>query len=454
MNKNKIFFIIIALLSCVTPMAAQRQYTLKQVIDSALHNNVAISNAHLDIEAARITRQEAHSKYFPSISASGLAFAANKGMAKLNINPSEVIPSELQASLAQSLPPEALAALGEPISMTLMKNGMAASVTAMQPVYAGGQIVNANKLARVGEDVSRLQLEMTTNEVEKTAEQYFWQLVTLQEKMRTVMAVEALLADLSKDATIAVQAGVALRNDLLQVQLRQNEMESQRIKLGNGIAVVKLLLAQYCGMSDTTFTLCYDVSAVQAPLALRRDHHDALAATPEYRLLGKQVEATGLQEKMARGQNLPSVAVGASLNCSRMMDNSNAFGMVFATVSVPISNWWWGGSQAVKRKKVEHQQAVDQMTDNAELLQIRMQNAWNGVEDAYQQYLLAQRSIEQAEENLRLHRDYYHAGTVKMSDLLEAQMLFQQSMDKRIEAYADYQNTILEYKHATGQLRD
>mgnify|MGYP002624827410 FL=1 len=125
--------------------------------------------------------------------------------------------------------------------------------------------------------------------------------------------------------------------------------------------------------------------------------------------------------------------------------------MVFATVSVPISNWWWGGPQAVRRKKVEHQQAVEQMTDNAELLQIRMQNAWNGVEEAYQQLQIAQRSIEQADENLRLHRDFYHAGTTTMSNLLEAQMLYQQSMDRRIDALADYQNKILEYKHSTGQ---
>ena len=57
---------------------------------------------------------------------------------------------------------------------------------------------------------------------------------------------------------------------------------------------------------------------------------------------------------------------------------------------------------------------------------------------------IAQRRIEQADENLRLHRDYYHAGTCKMSDLLEAQMLYQQSMDRRIDALADYQNKILE----------
>lgn len=154
---------------------------------------------------------------------------------------------------------------------------------------------------------------------------------------------------------------------------------------------------------------------------------------------------------MARGQLLPTVAVGAGLNYHNLLENNRAFGMVFATVSVPISDWWWGGSQQLKRKKIEHQQAVEQMADNAELLQIRMHNAWNNVEEAYQQLQLAQQSIEQAEENLRLHRDYYHAGTAKMSDLLEAQLLYQQSMDRRTDAYADYQNSILGYKQATAQ---
>jgi outer membrane protein TolC len=79
-----------------------------------------------------------------------------------------------------------------------------------------------------------------------------------------------------------------------------------------------------------------------------------------------------------------------------------------------------------------------------------MQNAWNNVEESYQQLLLAQRSIEQAEENLRLNRNYYNAGTSKMSDLLEAQMLFQQACDKRTDAFADYQNKLLEYRQSVG----
>lgn len=422
--------------------------SLEQILDSARNNNIAIRTARQDVEAASLQRREAFTKYFPSISGTGLWFNANKGMAEKTLYPSEMISPEMGAELAMIIPAEALAALQNPVSLSLMKHGTIAGISAMQPVFAGGQIVCGNKLAKVGEDVSRLQLQLSENDVEKTAQRYFWQIVSLQEKMKTITAVEAMLADIHKDVDVAVRAGVALRNDLLQVQLRQNEVESQRLKLQNGISIVRLLLAQYCGLSDTAFVLNHHADA-EISITLKQDHQQALLSTPEYQLLGKQVEATNLQRKMEIGKNLPTVAVGAGYNYHTLLDNDHSYAMLFATVSIPISDWW-GGSHAIKRKKIAYQQAQEQLTDKAQLLTIRMQNAWNNVVEARQQLMIAQHSIEQSEENLRLHRDFYRAGTCKMSDLLEAQLLFQQSRDKYTDAYADLQNKILEYEQSTG----
>ena len=444
---KKIFSLVLCSLCCCSAWA--QTYTLEQLRDSALHNNFAIRSAQYDIEAASQQRKEAFTNYFPNVSGTGLWFNANKAMAQTTLNPSEMVSPEMVAALAQMFPPEALASLVNPVSISMMKNGVIAGVQAVQPVFAGGQIVNGNKLARVGEDVSRLQMQLSENEVEKTAELYFWQLASMQEKMKTVEAAEALLNDIYKDVDAAVGAGVAMRNDLLQVQLRQNEIASQKLKIRNGLSLVRMLLSQYCGLRDTSFVITYQTAAIP-PLASKQDHQQALLGTAEYQLLGKQVEAADLQRKIAVGQNLPSVAVGAGLNYHNLLEKNRSFGMVFATVSVPISDWW-GGSHAIKRKKLEQQQAQEQLADNAELLKIRMQSAWNSVEESYQQLLLAQRSIEQAEENLRLNRDYYNAGMSKMSDLLEAQMLYQQSCDKRTDAFADYQNKLLEYRQATGQ---
>ena len=439
--------------------------TLEQLKDSALHNNIAIRSARYNIEAAQQQRKEAFTKYFPNVSGTGLWFNANKGMAQTTINPTEMMSPELGTTIAQMLPAEALAALANPISVSMMKNGTIGSLMAVQPIFAGGQIINGNKLAKVGEDVGRLQLQLSENEVEKTAEQYFWQLASLQEKMKTIQAADTLLAAIHKDVDIAVRAGVAMRNDLLQVQLRRNDIQSQRLKLQNGISIVRLLLAQYCGLRDTNFSIALEAppSAPEgATIDLSSDSKtieapsgavggaSTLFSLPEYQLLQKQVEATNLQKKLAIGQNLPSVAVGAGYNYHNLLDHDHSFGMIFATVSVPLSDWW-GGSHAIKRRKIEHQQAQEQLADNAELLKIRMQNARNGVEEAYQQLQLAQQSIEQAEENLRLYRNYYRAGTSKMSDLLEAQLLYQQSCDKHTDAVADYQNKLLEYRQAIGQ---
>ena len=439
-------FVFIAFSLCCNFLAAQT-YNLDQILDSARQNNIAVRAAQHNIEAAQQQRKEAFTKYFPNVSAKGAWFNATKDMAEMTVNPSEMLSPQVAADLAQVLPASALAALATPTSISMLKDGVLGTVTAVQPVFAGGQIVNGNRLAKVGEEVSRLQLQLSENEVEKKAEQYFWQLASLQEKMKTVQAAEELLGDIHKDVDVAVRAGVAMPNDMLQVQLRQNEVESQKLKLQNGLSVVRMLLAQYCGLRDTSFAINY---SVDEPMFNGQCSMGNVETLPEYQLLGKQVEAAKLQRKMTVGQNLPTVGVGVGYNYHNLFDKGRSFGMVFATVDVPISDWW-SGSHAVKRKQIAQQKAEEQLADNTELLKIRMQNAWNGVQESYQQLLLAQRSIEQAQENLRLNRNYYQAGTSKMSDLLQAQLLYQQAQDKRTDAFSDYQNKLLEYKHSVGQ---
>ena len=429
-----------------SPLSAQQIYTLEQLKDSSQHNNIAIRSARYDLDAARQQRKEAFTKYFPNVSGTGLWFNANKGMAQTTIDPSQMLNPELGAALGQLFPAEMMAALASPINISMMKNGTVGALTAVQPVFVGGQIINGNRLAKVGEDVSRLQLQLSEQEVEKIAEQYFWQMATLQEKRKTVEAMETLLNDIHKDVDVAVKAGVALHNDLLQVEMRQNDIASQMLKLDHALSIVRMLMSQYCGLRDTAFAISYQV---ETPETIQCSMF-SVQSLPEYQLLDKQVEATRLQKKLAVGQNLPTVAVGAGYNYHNLLDHDHSFGMVFATVSVPISDWW-GGSHAIKRREIAHQKAQEQQADNAELLKIRMQNAWNGVEESYQQLQITQRGIEQAEENLRLHRNFYQAGTCRMADLLEAQLLYQNACDKHLDAFAAYQNKLLEYRQSVGQ---
>lgn len=460
MKTKNIILAVMAIVSLQLKAQVEGPFTLEQLKEKALQQNIAIRSAQHNMETATQQRKEAFTKYFPTVSATGAWFNADKGMARMDVDPAGMLPPELGGVLGMMLPAEALAALSSPFSMTMMKNGTLAGITAMQPLFAGGQIVNGNRLARVAEEAARLQVELSENEVEQQTEKYYWQLAALCEKQRTLDAADTLLADICREVEVAVRAGVAMGNDLLQVQLRQNDIQSQRLKLQNGIFIVKQLLGQYAGLTPTDsagmgsvyrFDIVTPVLSGQTDCQLPalQSEEETVRLTPEYQLLEKQVEAAKLQRRLTIGQHLPTVAVGAGYNYHNLLDNDRTFGMLFATVNIPISDWW-AGSHAIRRRTIAQQRAQEQLADNTQLLHIRLQKAANDVTEAYQQLGLAQQAIRQAQENLRLHRDYYRVGTGTLSDLLEAQLLYQQTLDRHTEAYADLQNKLTDYRIASA----
>lgn len=427
---------------------AQETLTLQQVKERSLAHNINIRTADNAILQAREQKKEAQTLYFPQVSAVGMGFKSTTELIKGDIKVADLLPS----SLAAAIPSSIASMLPSNISYGMIDKGVIAGVTAIQPIFAGGQIVNGNKLAKVGVEVSELQKRVSANTVELTAEQYYWQIISLKEKQKTLETVGEMLKNLEKDAAAAVKAGVGMRNDLLEVQLKQNEIESNKLKLENGLKLARMALAQYIGTEggiDVSTTI--DASALPAYPMIKVDHSTAVAATSEYQLLQKNVDATSLQRKMEEGKRLPTVGVGVGYNYMNMGSGiKNNFGAVFATVTIPISQWW-SGLYAIKRKKLAEENARQQLTDNAQLLEIRMHKNWNDVDNAYKQLVLAKKSIEQSEENLRLNRNFYHAGTVTMNNLLDAQQKYQQCRDQYTDAYAALQTKILEYEQSIGK---
>lgn len=443
------------------PPSAQRAFTLDQLLDSALASNLAMRDANRAVESAELQRREAFTNYFPSISGTAMSFRANREMAEMDVNLSEYITPELGATLAEIFPAEILASLADPVTVSMLKKGVIAGVNATLPIFTGGQIINGNRLARLGEEVAKLQRQLSANDVERQLTEYFWQLVTLKQKSQTLDAVDSLLTSVEGDAQAAVSAGLALRNDLLQVQIRRNEIASNRLKLNNGMALLHLVIAQFCHLSTTDFDITLPAAtstalAASQPIGsecaelLSSEVSPSVAALPEYRLLEANLRAATLQRRIELGKRLPSFAIGAGYNFHNLLDKNRHFGMLFATVSVPVTDWW-GGSYAIRRKRVAEQQAREKLDDNAQLLAIRQQKAANDLAEAEAQLQLASSSISQAEENLRIQRDTYQAGTSTMSDLLQAQLLLQQAYDKRTDATASLQNARLTYRQAFAE---
>jgi outer membrane protein TolC len=443
---KKIFSFIVGL-ACCGSAAAQQIYTLDQLKQLAVENNYNLRSARNAIQQSKEQKSEALTKYFPTVSATGLGLSFDKHLINIDLG--------LPAGLASLIP----AGLEIPSEINMIKNGVYGSVSAIQPVFMGGQIINGNKLAKVGVEASEIKLEASEDQVEMTTEQYYWQLVSVKEKLQTLGAIHQMLVELEKDVSNRVRVGATNRNDLLQVQLRKGELESMQLEAENTQSTLNQLLSQHIGKPNEEIIVSVPdelsnmgkVDPPLLPVGLRQDHQSALNATPQYRLLGKNVEAHSLQHKMKVGENMPTVAVGASYSWNNFLnDHNRGTGLLFAAVHVPISGWW-GGSHAIKKKKLALDDAKEQMEDNGQKLIIYMNNAWSAVETSHRKLVIAHDAIAQAEENLRLHRDYYRVGTTTMTDLLLAEEQYQQACDRYTDAYASMQTKMLEYRQATGQ---
>lgn len=421
-----------------TTASAQR-LTLEQCIESAMQHNADIKNARIDIDMAQQDKASAFTNYFPQISAMGMGFVGAKDLMRSTM---EMPGMDLSA---MGIPP--MGNMTIPISM--IKKGVIANITALQPLYSGGQIINGNKLAALQQEVRQLQLEMTEKDVRQNVQNYYWQLQSLKGNISTLDAVDKQLEEVHRLTENFVKTGVINRNDLLRVELKQQEMKSQRLTLNNGIQLVRMLLAQLTGNDLNTFDVTEsNILDPQAPEAYFTSIDQAVSQREEVELTSKSIRANELQVKMKRGKNLPTIAVGAAGMYMNIMEENQGNLIGLATVNVPISSWW-GGHHDIKKAKMAVEQSRNTMNDVQEKLHIDIMNAWNQLNEAYAQIEIARKSVVQADENMRLNNDQYRVGAIGMTDLLDAITLYTQSHNSLVTSCANYQNKLADYLRKT-----
>lgn len=422
-----ILLVSLAVASGLKAAEADSVITLDRCIELALANNMAVRNAANDTKAAVELRREAFTKYFPEVSATGTAFWTHNDIFQYN--------------------------LLDIIEIGFINKGKMAGVQAMQPLFMGGQIVNGNKLAAVGEEVARLRQQQTLDELRLTTESLYWKLVTLKASRGALEAAIATLDTLDTQVKVAVDAGVAMRNDLLKVQLKRNTYRSEMVDLDNGIKLVRMLLGQYMGKgADWNFDVDDAVpEAVPAfPAELYMPGADALPLTTDYKLLQKNVEAKKLEKRIEIGRNLPQVALGAGWFYHDLLEQNHNFGALMVAVNIPLSGWW-GGSHAIKRKSLALENARNELTDLGEKLEIGMQDKWNSLTAAHRKMDIACEGVGESSENLRLNRLYYEAGMSTVTDVLEAEASHKESIDSYIAAYGAFCVARSAYLIATGR---
>ncbi len=413
----------------------------------AIKNNKKIVEAGLKVQSSQEAKKEAFTNYFPNVSASAMAMRSADYLIKGQI-PEMNLP--VYDGNAENLASATQFAYFPATAINLIDYLNMASLTVALPIYAGGQIRNGNKLAALGEDVSLKQQTMTTTEVLVRTDQLYWNVIALSEKLKTLDSYGELLSALNKDVNNYVKAGLTQRNDLLKVQLKQNEWQSNRLKLVNGISLTKRALCQQIGIQYDSLLVLSDMPKTDVIIPDISSATEAVTHRDEYQLLNKATEAEELQLKMTRGELMPQLAVTGMAAKVDVMNSKVTQGIGLVNLSIPISNWW-GGSHKLKQQQLKIEEAKNKLSETSELLSLQIEQARNELQESFEQIKLAEKAIEQAKENLKVTDDNYRTGNIGISDLLEAQALFQSTNDNLTNSQCNYQISKSKYMQAIGK---
>lgn len=402
---------------------AQKQLSLDDCISLAFKHSTQIKNAVLDLEASKDLKRGSFTKYFPKVNLSGVSYVAN----------TEIFATELVPGM----------------EVSFFKKGTMGGITAMQPIYAGGLIKNSNKLASIQVETKKLMLEYTEDEVQRTVEQYYLQYVSLYKKMETLHTLENLIQNTRRDVEGLVKSGVTTTNSLLEVELKENEIASCKLQVNNGLKHLKMLLGQQIGMNIDEFVIAdWAYEELVSPEKYKVNHESALYRTVTYQLNENNVKMANLQTKLERSKYMPSLAIGVGYWSHNLFSQWNSFGLIHATVSIPILQWW-GGSHAIKRKRKEEKIVRLNMENTKELLLIQMQRIYDDLIVAYGQVEISQKSIDTASEHVRINAECFKVGTITLTTLLESQSILQRAHDQYVEKYTEYLIKLSEYKRLT-----
>ena len=171
----------------IIPVAAQQiSLSLDQCRDMALKNSEDIKITRYQVEMAKAEKRIAKTAYLPKFSASG-TYAYMHGDFDFGL-PGMNLPFPMEGmdiNFGDMIP--------EKINMDINTDMYLIGSSLQQPVYAGGKIITANKMAEKARELTEENASITRMGVVVNAERAYWMYYLTMDKINLLKQYEILL---------------------------------------------------------------------------------------------------------------------------------------------------------------------------------------------------------------------------------------------------------------------
>lgn len=492
-------FILLTLMCALAATSGAQTYlSLDSCKAMALRNNKQLNISRLSKEVAKNVRKATRTKYLPKVDAMGGYLYTSKQISIISGRQRQALGSlgtslgsQAQASVSDMLSaltqqgiltPDQAEQLGGALSQTGQSLGQAGNklgqevadafdtdtrhmwagaVMVRQPIYMGGAIKAANKIADIGESMADDDFDLKRQATLYGVYQAYWTTVSLEQKRNLALSYKELVEKLSQDVKKMITQGVATKADGLRVDVRVNEADMQLTQVVNGLSLSKMLLCQLCGLplnEDIQLTDSAEGKGNTSALTLDNSADSTFSDRPEIRLLKHSIAISEQTTNLIRAGNLPKVSlVGGYMTTNPSVYDGfrrrfSGVWNVGVIIQVPIWDWF-DTTYKIRASKAATNIAKMELSDAREKVELQVTQSQYKMREAQKRLAMASQNIKSAEENLRCANLGFREGVMGITEVMEAQTAWQLAQSQKIDAEVEVKLSELSGAKALGTLR-
>ena len=416
-------------------MPDTRAVTLDECILTALRVNPDVRAAVDRVQAARAAAREARSAYYPMLGGSATYARTD--------NPPQAFMMRLN---------QRSASLQSDFNNPSDTDNLALSLGLKYRLLDFGRRGLDNEMAAGETEISRLVLQALRNDLIHQVTRGYYSVLQAaafvgvqEESVRTIQ--ESL-----RVANERLKAGSAVKTDVLHLAVQLAQAEEDLIRVRNGVRLS--LAALNTAIGTNLVTAAGAPVRVEPPAARPPDAEDpgAIRDRPELQAARKaaQIGRTGLRK--ARREYWPNVNAFGSVDWNS--DVSSAFErsyLVGVAVEVDVFDGFRkrAAEAGAKAREEAAEAAVEKAAND---LRLDLTSASIQAGDARERLDVARKSIENAEEALRITKERYQQGAADIAELLAAQAGLTGTRSREVAALYDYLIALSNLDRARGQL--
>jgi len=319
-------------------------------------------------------------------------------------------------------------------------------------VYDGGRRERQIDMARLGEGAADNQREAVYNELVHHVTEAYYRVLQAQD---FVDVQDGSVKSLEKSLRVANQrlkAGAAVKTDVLNLDVKLAQAREDLIRARNGIQLAIAALNTAIG-EDL-------IPATGLPVPERRAVGNKpppvdcreIKNRPELKAARSAAEIKQQAYLKARGEYGPTVSAFGSYDW-----DSETLGNMESSYLVGVTAEWevFTGLQrpnAVRQAKSEWLAAAQDAEAVRNNLRLDLRSACLQSTEAWERLAVTQKSVQSAEEALRITGERYQQGAADVTILLTAEVGLTATRTRDVAAYYDYRIALSNVERAKGAL--